>query len=195
MRTTALVIMLVLFVATAQAKIYRWVDKNGSVHFSDKPYAENAQEIEINETGIEMDETPDDEGQKQPVTTPPFPEKPRPAVKKTAINKDAADKQEAAGDKIITEADYKVTTTIGILGEDIVSISGRIGSGPECNDLSVTATAINDNGLSAKIRDQVKKSRSFGSVTYKGTAKAAGKRDEDVSGFWKIDSVEIRCND
>ena len=70
MRTIALAVLLVLFASTAQAKIYRWVDKNGSVHFSDKPYSEDAQEIKINETGIELDEASVDEEQEQPATTP-----------------------------------------------------------------------------------------------------------------------------
>ena len=69
MRTTALAVLLMLFTSMAQAKIYRWVDKNGSVHFSDKPYSEKAQEIEINETGIELDEAPADGASKQAATT------------------------------------------------------------------------------------------------------------------------------
>ena len=194
MRTIALAVLLVLFASTAQAKIYRWVDKNGTVHFSDKPYSENAQEIEINETGIELDEAPVDEEQEQPAITAPVAEKPlqQPASKDKTTRDDPV-KEEQPEDQIITEADYKISTTIGKLGADLISISGRIGSGPKCYDMSVIATATNDNGLTAKIKDQVRKSSSFGSVTFKGTAKATGSAED--RGFWKVDSVEIRCND
>jgi len=194
MRTTALAVLFVLFTSSAQAKIYRWVDKNGSVHFSDKPYSEDAQEIKINETGIELDEASVDEEQEQPATTNPVEEKSlqQPASKDNTTRKDPV-KEEQTEDKTITEADYKISTTIGKLGADLISISGRIGSGPKCYDMSVIATATNDSGLTAKIKDQVRKSSSFGSVTFKGTAKATGSAED--RGFWKVDSVEIRCND
>jgi len=194
MKITALAFFLILFTLIAQAKIYRWTDNNGTVHFSDKPYSENAQEIKINETGIELDEASDDDKPEQPAATAPVADKPfqKPADKgRTA--KSSPVKPEQPEDKPITEADYKITTTIGKLGADLISISGRIGSGPECNDMSVTATATNDNGLTAKIKDQVRKSSSFGSVTFKGTAKAVGSAED--RGFWKVDSVTIRCND
>ena len=191
MKRTALAILLAVFATTAQAKIYRWVDQNGSVHFSDKPSAENAREIEIRETGIEL-EQPADAGA-QPATPPPAPVNPGPAATPSATDSGKAVEAEPADGQVITEADYQITTSITTLGEDLVSISGRIGSGPKCYDLEVVATAVNDNGLSVKIRDRVRKSGSFGSVTFKGTAKATGSAED--RGFWKVDSVEIRCND
>ena len=197
MRTIALAILLVIFASAAQAKIYRWVDKNGRVHFSDKPYSEKAEEIIILETGIKLVETPDDEGEEQPT----IPE-PKTEGSETKLNQPPANnadrtkktvKQEPDEDQIITEADYKITTTIGKLGADLISISGRISSGPKCYDLTVVVTATNNNGLTATIKDQVRKSNSFGSVTYKGTTKASGSGED--RGFWKVDSVTVRCND
>lgn len=198
MRTAALTILLVIFVSAAQAKIYRWVDKNGTVHFSDKPYSEEAEEIIVVETGIDLEEAPDTEEAKQPAATEPPAEKSQSTLKQPSANQadmttKAAVKEEPVEDNVITEADYKISTTIGKLGADLISISGRIGSGPRCYDMTVIATATNDNGLTATIKDQVRKSSSFGSVTYKGTAKATGSGED--RGFWKVDSVEIRCND
>ena len=109
------------------------------------------------------------------------------ATKKDAVETEPVEK------KIITEEDYKITTTIGKLGLDLISISGRIGKGPRCSDLSVVATATNENGLTATIKDQVRMSSSFGSVTFRGTAKAIGSAED--RGFWKLDSVTVRCND
>jgi hypothetical protein len=197
MRTAAIAIALIILVSAAQAKIYRWVDENGSVHFSDKPYSENAQEIIIQGTGIELEEPPDTKELKQPSTADsaetPESASEQPSAGKAAVPAKETVKEESIEEKIITEADYKVTTTIGKLGADLISISGRIGSGPKCYDLTVIATATNDNGLTATIKDQVRKSSSFGSVTYKGTAKAVGSGED--RGFWKVDSVTIRCND
>ena len=198
MRTTAFAILLLFFVSAAQAKIYRWVDKNGSVHFSDKPYSDEAEEIIIVETGIDLEEASDAEGVEQPAPTEPPTEKSQakgkpPSTDDEGTATQAAVKKEPVEDQTITEADYKITTTIGKLGADLISISGRIGSGPKCYDLTIIATATNENGLTATIKDQVRKSSSFGSVTYKGTAKAVGSGED--RGFWKVDSVTVRCND
>jgi hypothetical protein len=59
--------------------------------------------------------------------------------------------------------------------------------------MSVTATATNDNGLKATITDNVNKTNSFGSTTYEGNAKVSGSAED--YGFWKVDSVIVRCND
>ena len=186
LRAVALVTLFVLCAGALQAKIYRWVDENGSVYFSDKPYSEKAQEIVIQETGIELDEMPEAETEESSLTTPNATKEIPAAIKTEAVETELEEK------KIITEEDYKITSTIGKLGQDLISISGRIGKGPKCYDMSVIATASNENGLSATIRDQVRKSSSFGSVTFSGTAKATGSGEDQ--GFWKVDSVTIRCN-
>ena len=111
MRTTAFAILLVFFVSAAQAKIYRWVDKNGSVHFSDKPYSDEAEEINIVETGIELDEASDAERVEQPAPTEPPTEKSQakrkqPSADQAGTSTQAAAKKEAVEDQTITEADY-----------------------------------------------------------------------------------------
>ncbi|WP_163831169.1 glutaredoxin family protein [Spartinivicinus ruber] len=53
LRTTAALLLTIttLLVSTANAEIYRWVDKNGKVHFSDKkPQHKPASTIDINQT-------------------------------------------------------------------------------------------------------------------------------------------------
>ena len=39
----------VLLAATVSAQVYTWTDKNGKVHYSDQPFSEDAQEIEVKE--------------------------------------------------------------------------------------------------------------------------------------------------
>ena len=107
--------------------------------------------------------------------------KPEPAKDQSDVEKD------------ITEADYRISSSVGKLGADIMSISGRISSGPRCKDMSVTATATNDNGLKATITDNVSKTNSFGSTTFEGNAKVSGSAED--YGFWKVDSVIVRCSD
>ena len=76
---------------------------------------------------------------------------------------------------VITEEDYRIYSSVGKLGADIMSASGRISSGPRCKDMSVTATATNDNGLKATISDNVSKTNSFGSTIFEDNAKVSGR--------------------
>ena len=138
MKKLLLISVLVLLYATANAKIYKWVDENGSVHFSDKPYSQDAKEVNVQGTGISVQKSEavlkaekalEQERQKEATKTKP----------------DAA-KDKPEEEKVVTEADYRISSSIGKIGADIMSISGRISSGPRCKSMSVTATATNDNG-------------------------------------------------
>lgn len=43
-------ILVVIFSSeTIQAKVYKWVDENGKVHYSDKPFDDKAKELKIND--------------------------------------------------------------------------------------------------------------------------------------------------
>jgi hypothetical protein len=188
MHSLVLTALLLVITTTAHAKIYRWVDENGTTHYSDKAYTETAKEVEIRETGIDIQKTGEEINQSQvhdsknkavekDVKTVPSPQKVK--VKKEV--------------KIVTEEDYRITTSIGKLGADVISISGRISRGPVCDNMLVTATARNENGLSGTITQQTRKPNAFGSITFEGNAKVGGSGD-DYS-FWDIDKVIIRCND
>ena len=191
MKKLFLISAFILLSTSVNAKIYKWVDENGSVHFSDKPYSQEAKEVRVQGTGISVqkseavlkaekarEEKRQKEMLKQKAATQT---KPEPAKDQSDVEKD------------ITEADYRISSSVGKLGADIMSISGRISSGPRCKDMSVTATATNDNGLKATITDNVNKTNSFGSTTYEGNAKVSGSAED--YGFWKVDSVIVRCND
>ena len=191
MKKLFLISAFILLSTSVNAKIYKWVDENGSVHFSDKPYSQEAKEVKVQGTGISVQKSEavlkaekarEEKRQKEMLQQKAATQtKPEPA-------KDQSDVE-----KVITEADYRISSSVGKLGADIMSISGRISSGPRCKDMSVTATATNDNGLKATITDNVSKTNSFGSTTFEGNAKVSGSAED--YGFWKVDSVTVRCND
>ena len=191
MKKLLFISILVLLSTTANAKIYKWVDENGSVHFSDKPYSQDAKEVNIQGTGISVQkseavlkaEKDREEKRKKEMLR----------KKETTKTKLEPAKDKSEVEKVITEADYRISSSVGKLGADIMSISGRISSGPRCKDMSVTSTATNDNGLKATITDNVSKTNSFGSTTFEGNAKVSGSAED--YGFWKVDSVIVRCND
>lgn len=184
------ILAIFLFVTSlSYAKIYKWVDENGSIHFSDTPYSEEAKEVKVQGTGISVEKT---EEQRQAQESKAK-EQARQEQDKKTKEKPTTDKKSAEADKIITEDDYRISSSVGKVGADIISISGRISSGPRCKDMTVTATATNDNGLSGTITDNVSKTNSYGSTTFEGNAKVSGSAED--YGFWEVASVTIRCND
>jgi len=165
--------------STALSKIYKWVDESGTVHFSDKPYSDQAQEITVKGTGINVHQDPR-LAEDKPIE-----------IEKTAPS--PASQGKTAPPKRISEKDYRISANVGELGGDAVQISGRVSSGPRCEKMTVKATAASDTGLRATITDHISKSTSHGSAIFSGTAKATGSADD--YGFWKIESVVITCDD
>lgn len=184
MKQLILIVLLILITTTAAAKIYKWIDENGTVHFSDKAYSEDAKEIKLREPDITVNPSAPKKAERQHL------EPPKKSLKTKGLI--AKDKQEEE-DKVITEADYRIKSTVGKLGADVISISGRISSGPRCKNMTVTATAKNDNGLSGTITDQISKTNTYGSTIFEGNAKVSGSADD--FGFWEVISVTVRCND
>ena len=174
--------------SAAQAKIYKWVDENGTTHFTDKVYTEKAKEVNIQGTGINVQKPEGESSQEQVQDS-----QEKSTGKAIETDRLAPKVKAKHEEKVITEADYRITSGVGKLGADAISISGRINSGPACENMVVTATARNDNGLSATITQQVRKINSYGSTTFSGSAKVSGSGDD--YGFWKVDTVTIRCND
>lgn len=190
MKKLALTALFLAITFTAHAEIYKWVDESGSIHFSDKPYSEEAKEFHFKGTGISLDQPEAENKQEQQAEEPQAKQQQKPVVKAKA----PAEKVEAKDqEKNITEADYKITSGVGKLGGDVISISGRIGSGPVCKSMTITATAHNDNNLSATVTTHAEKSSSHGSTVFQGVAKVSGSADD--RGFWNVDTVKVRCND
>ncbi len=191
MKKLLCITILLILSISAHAKIYKWVDENGSVHFSDKSYSKDAEEVKVQGTGISVQKSEAvlraEKAREE--------EREREKLRKKAATSARLDAAEEKSDdkKIITEADYRITSGVGKLGADIISISGRISSGPRCDNMTVTATATNENGLRATITDNIRKTNSFGSTIFAGNAKVSGSAED--YGFWEVESVTVRCND
>ena len=188
MRHLSYIVFFLAIATVSQAKIYKWVDENGSVHFSDKAYAEDAKEIKVRESNITIIKSQENAASQKASSLPSDFQKNGTETDPLKGNAKRIDEE-----KIITEADYKIISSVGKLGSDIISISGRVSSGPRCKDMTVSATAKNDNGLSGSITDQISKTNSYGSTIFEGNAKVSGSADD--FGFWEVSSVTVRCND
>ncbi len=178
-----ILIYAILFLAiatTVHAQFFKWVDENGTTHFSDKPHSVNAKAITVKTNGVTYHAPPN---QRQRVST-------RTVTKTTSYAKKVkAPKQR----KVISAADYKISGSAGKLGNDVMHVSGRVGKGPVCKDMVIRATARNENGLSASVTERTHLSSSGGSTTFSGEQKVYGSA-EDRS-FWELASVTVSCND
>ena len=52
MKLLIFIVLFVLLTTTAHAKSYKWVDNNGTVHFSDRPSTEKAKELKVRDSNI-----------------------------------------------------------------------------------------------------------------------------------------------
>ena len=188
MKIIVLAALFLVITIMADAKIYKWVDENGTTHFTDKVYTDKAKEVIIQGTGINIQKTEQEAKKSQAHSS-------QGEVVEKSIKTDLSEAKVKVKneEKVITEADYRITSSVGKLGGDVISISGRVGSGPVCKNMLVTASAHNDNGLSATITQQTSKSTSHGSTIFEGVSKVNGSGED--YGFWKVEAVTVRCND
>jgi hypothetical protein len=163
------------------AKIYKWVDENGTIHFSDKPYSGDAKEVNVKGTGISVSGT----------STPTEKKNTTSVVKDTKKPEKKPIKPEKP--KEVTEADYRITSNVGKIGADTIRIAGRLNSGPRCENLTVEVSATSDTGLSAAVKTSARKVTSHGSAAFEGYAKVAGSAED--FGFWEVTKVKVRCTE
>ena len=165
---------------TAQAQIYTWVDKNGTTHFSDKLQSNKAREINVEASEVTYHDPLNKQRTAQPRTI---------TTQKAHIKKYQAPTQR----KVITEKDYKISGSVGKLGNDMIDVSGRVGNGPVCKDMKIVAFARNENGRSATVTERTKLTTSHGSTLFNGKVRVPGSAKD--RSFWEIEKVTVRCYD
>lgn len=168
-------------------EIYTWVDEKGTIYYSDKAHSSEAKVIDIpdNESILIHNKTYEQKVSEQKLAQ-------RIAENSKFIR--AKKTSPPAQKKSISEKDYRISTlSVGKLGNNVISISGRVGDGPVCNDMEIIAHARNENGLSASVRTKTRLSNSYGSTVFNGSKKVYGSA-EDRS-FWEVDRVIVRCYD
>ena len=122
MRLLVILVFFLLVTHNVNAKIYKWVDENGTVHFSDKPYSEDAEEVNVKRTGIRI--TGNDASAKSP------PEQKKSAADQKSQNISSPEGPSGKKENVISEKDYRITSNVGKIGADAIRIAGRINSGP-----------------------------------------------------------------
>lgn len=153
----------------AAGEIYRWTDREGKLHFSDKPPHVEMKRIElfVND-GIK-----------------PIPREGKRG--RSGREKEERKKKEARG-KLRAE-EYQINFSTSQRGDEL-TVSGRIGNGPECPSLKVTLWVQDERGNREKVTGMV------GNVGY-GRSDLLDARTRvpaaDFRNEWTITDIDVYC--
>lgn len=168
----AFLILTFISVVNVSAEIYKYVDENGSVHFSDTPMHQESKKISVF----------DSDGGKVKSSA-------------NAQNVDNNSKQQPSTSEFqpnsnhsITAKDYNISSRAERKGDYIV-VSGRISGGPECDYLTLTFFAHSEDGGIEQLTTVVKNVGSFGSKLFE----ARTKMYPEHSGSWYVSSTHATC--
>ncbi len=169
-----------------ESQIYRWVDENGRVNFSDRPIHEDAVAYDpepigsISVSGAVKQRLVRQEHQNERI--------------KADLFADSAEKASQQFSSSTAEANYQFSNTSAGQKHGYVLLTGRISGGPACRELLVRATARSDEGRRARGSDTVKFSGS-GSTLYEIKVNSAWKGGKQRRPQWEPGSVTAFCQD
>lgn len=152
----------------ALGEIYRWTDREGKLHFSDKPPHLETQKIDlfVND-GI----------------------KPLPREGKPARDGREKESRKKEARKVLRAEDYQINFSTAQRGDEL-TISGRIGNGPECPSLKVTMHVQDQRGNREKVVGMVS------NVGY-GRSDLLDARTRvpaaDFRNEWTITDIDVYC--
>ncbi len=182
-----IMLLSVCFITVSYGGIYKWVDENGTTHYSDKPTSKQAQKIEIQDKTISYRPSP---GEILSARS----EKSDLEIKyKNSLQRQRERAQRKSIPKTITADDYKITTSVSKAADDYMYVSARVGKGPVCKDMLITAFAQNENGLSARAQGRTQLSTSHGSTMFSEKVLVHGSGNN--RGAWKVKTVTVSCYD
>lgn len=91
----------------------------------------------------------------------------------------------------ITASDYTIRANAS-QSENIVTISGRISDGPECQNITVSAYAVSDTGRRAHVTTTTSMGKGVKSTLFSGTDKISYSENVDRE-EWNVTDLYIRC--
>lgn len=155
----------------AAAEIYRWTDREGKLHFSDKPPHVETQRIElfVND-GI------------KPI--------PREGTSgRSGKTKEDRKESKKEARRELRAQDYQINFSTSQRGDEL-TVSGRIGNGPECPALRVTVRVQDQRGNRKEVLGTV------GNVGY-GRSDLLDARTRvpaaDFRNEWTITDIDVYC--
>ncbi len=167
----------------ADAKIYRWVDENGRLTFSDKPNHQNAEAFTPEEIGYMA---------VSGIEQASLVQKERPVFRDRRIALKALQSQMDNSPPIRKEVNaYKFSTVSAGQKYKYVMLSGRISQGSACKRLRITATAKSDMGGYVSGQDEVSFA-GFGSALFE-IRKSSRWNGDGRRPQWEVDRLSAVC--
>jgi hypothetical protein len=156
---------------------YKWVDENGSLHFSDRPMSADAEQISISPIN----------SYDQPQTRPA-------AVAQTSRAQQQAAPAVRSAQPVprrpISAADYTITKYALQRGNDVV-LSGRVSAGPACKSLHLSLRAESNKGRSVFGTTMVNNVGSGGRL-YE-IVRSSSYSENSGRPVWEITNIQASC--
>ncbi len=158
--------------------VYKWVDEQGTIHFSDQPHHSGAEQVKV--SPIQAYKLPESKPANRSQALPgyqPYGQS-APAVRET---------------RVISASDYDIFSNARQKDHRTVELSGRVSSGPECQALQLMIRAENNQGRSVSARTVVE-NVGWGSSLFEATRSSAW-RDNTPRPIWRITEITGFCRD
>lgn len=169
---------------TTNSSIYRWVDGNGQVHFSDQASHEDAVAYTPKQLG--SINVSDDIKQRIAV------DKYRVAKRTEALIVKASSSQATQAETRPAVANYIFSNTSAGQKHGYVLMSGRVSGGTACRQLRVVAYASSDEGRSVRGNDDIKMSGS-GSRLFEMKVDSSWRGGGKRRPRWEISNITTHC--
>lgn len=163
--------------------VYKWVDEQGTIHFSDQPRHSGSGQVKV-----------------APIQTYKSPEG-NPTRSESASRSQALPGYQPYGQsapavretRVISASDYDIFSNARQKDHRTVELSGRVSSGPECQALQLMIRAENNQGRSVSARTVVE-NVGWGSSLFEVTRSSAW-RDNTPRPIWRITEITGFCRD
>lgn len=173
------------FISISQAAIYKHVDENGRITFSDTPMVADVEEVSLfdsrsneNSSASKKTNTISNEKSKYSKT----------ATSSKSVDKSTNQSKYGKDPYSITARDYDISTNISEKNGKMF-VSGRVRGGPQCARLSLDIFIKSKDGGIIQLSTFIKNAGGFGSKTFE----AQRSHSYASRGEWYVSSLFVKC--
>lgn len=184
-KATITVFIFLSFISITQAAVYKYVDKNGRITFSDTPMVSDVEEINL------FDSRSNENSSTNKKTNTISREKSKynkATVNSKSVEKSTNQNKSKKDPSSITARDYDISTNISEKNGTMF-ISGRVRGGPQCASLSLDIFTKSKDGGIIQLNTFIKNAGGFGSKTFE----AQRSHSYASRGEWYVDSLYAKC--
>lgn len=164
-------------------KVYKWIDKNGTIHFSDRPQHSDRKSVMIVPSS---EETPNRTQHKTGQEVASLKDKISQLPKKQSRSIWA---KKISRGQFVTSEGYEITTYAQHLGKKLI-FSGRVEGGPECSTLTLAGYLENRDGDRVRLTAQASDVGSLGKLFESRPARVPW-----IKKGWDVERLSASCSE